>query len=139
MFMKSVIALFITILPVTAFAQAAFTTAAEVMPILSMTKANWVAVREYEGKDLIYFTHLESWRCGLEGVKFGINSDSANQVWELEQCYEDEAAPNAMKMVDGLPYFILPLGMVKQITVEITYDDGSTDIETYARKSIMTP
>ncbi len=116
-----------------------FTTAAEVKPILTATKGNWVAVREYEGKDLIYFTQLEAWRCALDGVKFGINGGEPTQVWELEQCYEGESTPNAMKLEDGLPYFVLPLGMVKSLSVEITYDDGTTDTATYERKAIMTP
>ncbi len=116
-----------------------FTTAAEVKPILTATKGNWVAVREFQGKDLIYFTQLEAWRCALDGVKFGINGGEPTQVWELEECYEDEATPNAMKLEDGLPYFMLPLGMVKSLTVEITYDDGTTDTASYERKAIMTP
>lgn len=139
MHIKALTTLFITLFPLMAAAQGAFTTTAEVKPILSMTQGNWVAVREYEGKDLIYFTHLESWRCGLSAVKFGINTDTAMQDWTLEQCYEGEATPNAMKLEDGLPYFILPLGMVKQITVEVTYDDGTTDIATFERAAIMTP
>lgn len=116
-----------------------FTTAQEVRPILAATKANWVAVREYEGQDLIYFTHLEAWRCGLSGVKFGINGGEPTQEWTLETCYEDESTPNAMKMEDGLPYFVLPLGMVKSLSVEITYDDGTTDSASYERKAILTP
>lgn len=135
--MPAVLAL--SLAPVGAQAQAAFTTAAEVQPILTMTKGNWVAVREYDGNDLLYFTHLESWRCGLDGVMYGINSDVADQVWEQEACYEDEAAPNTMKMENGLPFVTLELGSVETLIVEITYDDGTTDTATYERKAIMTP
>jgi hypothetical protein len=115
------------------------TTTAEVKPILTMIKGMWVAVREYDGNDLLYFTMLESYRCGLDGVKYGINSDVADQVWEQETCYVDEAAPNAMKMEDGLPFITLELGSVESVIIEITYDDGTTDTETYERKAIMTP
>ena len=117
----------------------AFTTAAEVKPILNATKGNWVAVREYDGNDLVYFTHLEAWRCGLDGVKYGINSDIADQDRELEQCYEGEPAPNAAKADDRLPFITLPLGSVETITIELLYDDGTTDSVTFERKAIMTP
>jgi hypothetical protein len=115
------------------------TTTAEVKPILTMIKGMWVAVREYDGNDLLYFTMLESYRCGLDGVKYGINTDVADQVWEQETCYVDEAAPNAMKMEDGLPFITLELGSIETVIVEITYDDGTTDTVTYERKAIMTP
>ncbi|MCK4862164.1 MAG: hypothetical protein KAS85_09660 [Rhodobacteraceae bacterium] len=115
------------------------TTTAEVKPILTMIKGMWVAVREYDGNDLLYFTMLESYRCGLDEVKYGINSDVPDQVWEQETCYVDEAAPNAMKMEDGLPFITLELGSIETVIVEITYDDGTTDTETYERSAIMTP
>ena len=115
------------------------TTTAEVKPILTMIKGMWVAVREYGGNDLLYFTMLESYRCGLDGVKYGINTDIADQVWVQEACYLDEAAPNALKMIEGLPFITLELGSVETVIVEIIYDDGTTDSATYERKAIMTP
>lgn len=59
-----------------------FTTATEVKPILTMTKGNWVAVREYDGHDLVYFTHLMSWRCGLSAMRYSLN-DGPLQVYDL--------------------------------------------------------
>lgn len=122
-----------------AYAQAAFTTAAEVKPIMSMTKGSWVAVRDWEGQDLLYFTHIESWRCGLDGVKFGINSTEVDTVYKLEDCHEDTNTPNAMTMEDHLPYLVFEAGSIETVTVEVTYDDGTTEIETFERKAIMTP
>ncbi len=116
-----------------------FTTAAEVRPIMDMTKANWVAVREFNGQDLLYFTHIESWRCGMDKVAYGINTEVADQVYELETCYEDEATPNAMKLTEHLPYIVLPLESVDYITVSIVYDDGSVDTAKYDRKGVMIP
>lgn len=122
-----------------AFAQGAFTTAAEVKPIMSVTKGSWVAVRDWEGQDLLYFTHIEAWRCGLEGVKFGINSTEVDTVYTLEDCHEDTNTPNAMLMEDHLPYLVFEADSIETVTVEVTYDDGTTDIETFERKAIMTP
>lgn len=129
----------ILILALAALPLKAQTTTAEVKPILTMIKGMWVSVREYDGNDLLYFTMLESYRCGLDEVKYGVNSDVADQVWEQETCYVDEAAPNAMKMEDGLPFITLPLGSVETVVIEILYDDGTKDTASYERKAIMTP
>lgn len=116
-----------------------FTTATEVKPILDMTKANWVALREYDGNDLLYFTHLESWRCGLSQIRYSVNSAAAGAVYEMEPCHEGEAQPNAMKLENHLPYVTLPLQMVNTVTVVIVYDDGSEDRMDYERKQILMP
>lgn len=117
-----------------------FTTAAEVKPILNATQGSWIAVREFDGNDLLYFTHLESWRCGLSGVTYELNSDGVVHIWELEECYEADPAPNAMKMPDRLPYITLPLQSVETVTIQLDYDDGSaTEAILFQRAAVMTP
>lgn len=132
------IAIAATILGVTTISAQALTDAAAIKPILTATKANWVAVREFDGQDLVYFTHLEAWRCGLEALSYSINGGD-DTVRELETCYEGEAAPNAMKEEGRLPFITQPLGSVETITIRLLYDDGTTDEATFARDAVKTP
>lgn len=116
-----------------------FTTAAEIKPILQATRANWVALREFDGSDLLYFTHLESWRCGLSEVRFSVNSTAATTLREMEPCYEGTAQPNALTLDGHLPYILLPLGMTETVSVVVVFDDGSEDRMDYDRKAILMP
>ncbi|WP_371168859.1 hypothetical protein [Aliiroseovarius sp. 2305UL8-7] len=120
-----------------AFAQN-FTTAVEVRPILDATKGNWVAVREYDGKDLLYFTHLLAWRCGLDQISYALNGGD-ERVFDAEPCYENEPQPNAIKVEDKLPYVSFDLGSIDMVTVRVVYDDGAQATNSYERADIMTP
>ncbi|GKY89066.1 hypothetical protein [Sinisalibacter aestuarii] len=122
--------------PVPGMAQQ-FTTAAEVRPMLDATKAGWVAVREYDGKDLLYFTNLLVWRCGLDAIHYSVNG-GAERLWDGERCYEGDAVPNAQKDSSKLPFVSFPLGSVETVAVRITYDDGGSDTASYARRDILT-
>ncbi|WP_424939835.1 hypothetical protein [Aliiroseovarius sp. S253] len=115
-----------------------FTTATEVRPILNATQGNWVAVREYEGQDLLYFTHLLAWRCGLEAIYFSVNGGEETQ-FEAEPCYEDEATPNALKVTDILPYQQFALQSVETVEVRIVYDDGAETVAVFERAQIQIP
>lgn len=117
-----------------------FTTAAEVKPILAATKASWIAVREYEGQDLVYFTNLLAWRCGVSAVSCGLNGAAPETPLAMEPCHEDEAQPNALKMDGGpLVYITEALSSVQSVKVLVTYDDGSTEEADYQRKDVLTP
>lgn len=115
-----------------------FTTAAEVKPILTATKPQWIAVREWEGQDLIYFTNLLAWRCGLASVRYAVNGGELVAL-PLEPCHEDSATPNALLAEDVLPYVTYPLGSVETVTVSVTYDDDTPDEASYERKSVLMP
>lgn len=115
-----------------------FTTATEVKPILTATKTSWAALREYDGKDLLYFTHLVAWRCGLHEIQYSVNG-AALQVFEVEACYTDTAQPNAMKLETHLPYVSYDLGSVSHVSVTLIYDDTSTDSIEFTRKDILMP
>ncbi|MBY6068286.1 hypothetical protein KUW17_16160 [Leisingera aquaemixtae] len=109
-----------------------FTTALEVKPILAATHGNWIHVREFDGQDLLYVTHLWSWRCGLAQVKLGVNGQ-APEIWPLPDCHLEEGFPNMIKEEDGLPYRSYPLGSIQQVSVEVTYDDLSRESLTFGR------
>ena len=97
--------------------------------ILDMTRANWVAFRDYNGRQLVYFTHLEAWKCGIESVRYGVNGAALNEEWVLSPC--DPAKPN--EVTKTRPYLSFPLDEVKTIAVQITYADGDqSDIQHFA-------
>lgn len=114
-----------------------FTTAAEVRPILEAQKGSWVAVREFGGQDLVYFTTLAAWRCGLTGLRYGLNGAPPATLFELEPCYEDTPQPNAIQDDGPRLYLRQPLRSVQSVTVEITYDDGETSRVTLDRAQIQ--
>jgi hypothetical protein len=106
---------------------AVFSLSASAMPpkqmkqILNMIQSNWVSFRDFNGKQLIYFTHLESYTCGIKEVRYSINSDDLDKVWELQPC--DSKTP--MAITKDIIYLTMPLGTAKSIAVQVTFTDGT--------------
>lgn len=117
-----------------------YTTAAEVKPILEATKPQWIAVREFDGNDLLYFTNLLAWRCGVSEIRYGVNGAPVETVFTMEPCHDGTAQPNALMMENGeLPYVTLDLGSVQTVSVLVVFDDDSETTAEYQRKAVMTP
>jgi len=89
--------------------------------VLPLTKANWLTFRNYDGRQLVYFTHLVVYRCGLSEIRYSINSDALDQRYALSAC--DPQRPNETPE-DELPFLTLPLGSAQSISVQIVYSDG---------------
>ena len=115
-----------------------FTTATEIRPIMDVTRKQWIGVREYNGQDLVYVTHLWGWRCGMKAVALSVNGD-ALQDWPLPPCHMKYTTPNAILEEDGLPFKAFPLGSVTQVDVQIVYDDLSIDAQSYQRGDVLIP
>lgn len=115
-----------------------FTTAAEVKPILNATRGSWIAVREYDGQDLVYVTHLWSWRCGLAAIAIAVN-DAPMQDWPMPPCHEALPSPNAILDDDPQPYLTFDLGSVQTVRVQLVYDDLSMELEAFSRGDVLIP
>jgi len=89
--------------------------------ILNMTQNNWVSFRDFNGKQLIYFTHLESYTCGIKEVRYSINSDDLDKVWELQIC----DTKNPMAVTKDIIYLTMPLDTAKSIAVQVIFMDGT--------------
>ncbi|MDG1529915.1 MAG: hypothetical protein P8Q99_01050 [Paracoccaceae bacterium] len=113
-----------------------FLTATEIKPILGATQSSWVALREWDGQDLLYFTHLEAWRCGLHAVYYTMN-DGDEQRWEMEPCYLNTAQPNAIKAEGRFPYTNFALGSAQKVRIRVLYDDNSEATAEFERASIL--
>lgn len=105
----------------------------QIRMILDATKGNWIAIRLYGGQDLLYFTHLETWRCGLEQVRFGINGAAPDTVHALAVC--DPSNPNAIPSDHGI-YMGFPPDSLTSVTVEVTYKDGVVATEVFERAAV---
>ncbi|SHH69746.1 hypothetical protein [Cognatishimia maritima] len=114
-----------------------FLTAVEVKPILGATQANWIAVREWEGQDLLYFTHLLSWRCGIYEIRYSINEE-APQLWPFPECDPDTYTVGVIPEGTAI-YAEMPLRSVDTVTIELLYDDLTTESARFARESVLIP
>ncbi len=113
----------------------AFTTVEEVKPILTATQGNWIAIRESQGKDLVYFTQIESWRCGLREIRYSINGGPEARK-DMEPCYRDAPSPNAFQEPGHTPYIAQPAGSVSTVSVTVVYADGSSSSASFERAQI---
>jgi tetratricopeptide (TPR) repeat protein len=88
--------------------------------MLGMTKNGWLAFRDYDGKQLLYFTHLLSTRCAIARVDYGIDTETTPNEFPLGPC--DPKDP--YNVGDGTIYIEIP-GNSRFASVRLTYKDGT--------------
>ena len=50
--------------------------------VLNMTSGSWISFRDFQGRTLLYFTHLMTHRAVIKEIRFSLNSDKVDQVYK---------------------------------------------------------
>lgn len=114
--------------------------AQEVPPVAvyqAMLEANrasgWVQFREYDGRQLVYFTPLQTMHCRLSEIRYSINSDALDRTFPLVDCVP--ALPFSLPDDAGLDEIAISLspGEAKTVTVQVVWSDGAeSEMVTYS-------
>lgn len=86
--------------------------------ILNMTAGSWLSFRDYNGKVLLYFTHLLSHRPVINEIRYSLNSDKLDQTFKFK--------PSDKSEIDSSDQVYLSVPDDSQFaTVQVTYKDGT--------------
>lgn len=110
-----------------------FTTQSEVQPILEMTRAHWIGLGTQSGQDLLYFTHLMAYRCGLEAVYMGVNGNEPIIRVLMEPCHHGTRTPNAIRVP---PILGFTENALQSVSIRITFPDGQELREEFSRAAM---
>ena len=83
----------------------------------------WVQFRNYGGKQLIYFSALQTLHCRLKEIRYSINSQALDKQFPLVAC--NPQLPFSLPPKSGLNDIAisLPKGTAKIVVVQIVWDD----------------
>jgi hypothetical protein len=86
--------------------------------ILNMTAGSWLSFRDYNGKVLLYFTHLLSHRPVIKEIRYSLNSEALDQIFKF--------TPSDKSEIDANDQVYLYVPENNQFaTVRVTYKDGT--------------
>lgn len=88
---------------------------------LDMTKGSWLSFRDYDGKVLLYFSQLLSFRAALDEIRYGIDRDVPDRTFAFSP--PDPKNPYAMG-ADDVIYLEVPQE-TRFATVQVRYKDGT--------------
>ena len=92
--------------------------------ILEQLWTAWVSFREYNGH-LVYFSHLVSYRCGIEKIEYAFDNSGKFESWPLLDC--DPANPYSVP--DKAEIYRNISKNTKSMQVIVTYYDGTKSPE----------
>jgi len=118
-----------------AFAQEA-TDEEEYKPVLpdvaiykAMLDANkttgWIQFRNYDDKQLIYFTALQTMHCRLSEIRYSVNSDTLDKRFPLGKCNPQIPFNLPDSNTNEYIYISLPAGEAKTLAIQAVWDDGA--------------
>lgn len=86
---------------------------------LNMTAGSWLTFSDYDGKVLLYFTQLLSYRPIIKEIRYSLNSE------KLDQTFKFKPSDKMYEVGDELVYLTVPADS-QFANVQVTYKDGTT-------------
>ena len=111
------------------------------LPDMSIYKAmldanrqpGWIQFRDYDNRQLIYFTALQTMRCRLSEVRYSLDSELLDQRFPLGEC--DPQQPFNIPADDPTNKYIyldMKAHKARTVTIQVVWADGSgSEIVTY--------
>jgi hypothetical protein len=87
--------------------------------MLNMTAGSWLSFRDYDGKVLLYFTGLLSYRPVIKEIRYSLNNE------KLDQTFKFKPSDKMYEIGDELPYLSVPADS-QFANVQVTYVDGTS-------------
>lgn len=87
-------------------------------------KSGWVQFRNFLGKQILYFTSLQTLHCRLKEIRYSVNNKELDERFPIVACNPQlplSSAPDS-KLEDIL--FKVPLGTAKFVAVQVVWEDG---------------
>ena len=96
--------------------------------ILESTSTSWLSFREFNGKRLLYFSHLMTYRGSLKEIRYGLNSSKPTRRYRFPAWRKAGIAP----IDEKTPLYIEVPRSTRYATVQLTYKDGSkSDVQRF--------
>ena len=87
---------------------------------LEMTETAWLSFRDYDGKTLLYFSHLMVYRGAIEKIEYGIDRGIPNKSFKFPAWNKSGIAT-----IDAnTPAYIKVSRKTSYATVQVTYKNG---------------
>jgi hypothetical protein len=91
----------------------------QVKDTLDSTAGSWLAFRDYDGKVLLYFTHLLSYGQVIKEIRYSLNSD------KLDQTFKFKPSKRTFEIEPDQAIYLAVPDDTRFASVQVTYKDGT--------------
>ncbi len=105
--------------PITFSAAEAFVTFTR--NILEGVTSKWIEDRAWDDAQLVYFSHLVSYRCGLSAIRYGVETAELTESFPMQPCNPKDP----YSVGENQEIYLRFAKPVSYMSVQLTYADGS--------------
>ncbi|MBP1873118.1 hypothetical protein J2Z19_002833 [Ensifer adhaerens] len=88
-------------------------------------QTGWIQFRNYDDRQLIYFTALQTMHCRLSEIRYSINSDALDKRFPLAKCNPQIPFNLPADETADYVYISLAANEAKTLTIQAVWDDGA--------------